>query len=109
MVWQENTRIIVMTTREVEKGRVGQSSTFLTLLFPPQPLFTTMHKIKGLGGGSEGCMCLLPGLTSGVQSLGPTWEKERTDLCNFSSACHTLAVAHRYPCMYPHTDTDTPQ
>lgn len=54
MVWQENTRIIVMTTREVEKGRVGQSSTFLTLLFPPQPLFTTMHKIKGLGGGSKG-------------------------------------------------------
>lgn len=25
MTWQENTRVIVMTTREVEKGRVGPS------------------------------------------------------------------------------------
>lgn len=25
MTWQENTRVIVMTTREVEKGRVGLS------------------------------------------------------------------------------------
>lgn len=33
MVWQENTRVIVMTTREVEKGRVGQSPTFLTPTF----------------------------------------------------------------------------
>lgn len=31
MTWQENTRVIVMTTREVEKGRVGPS------LMPPAP------------------------------------------------------------------------
>lgn len=33
MAWQENTRVIVMTTREVEKGRVGQSPNFLTPTF----------------------------------------------------------------------------
>lgn len=31
MTWQENTRVIVMTTREVEKGRVGPNPS-------PQPL-----------------------------------------------------------------------
>lgn len=36
MVWQENTRIIVMTTREVEKGRV--SCCLQVLELPPFPL-----------------------------------------------------------------------
>lgn len=44
MTWQENSRIIVMTTREVEKGRVGQSTTLLSLQFLFQSLFTTTHK-----------------------------------------------------------------
>lgn len=36
MVWQENTRVIVMTTREVEKGRVSITtlSTLLSFFSP---------------------------------------------------------------------------
>jgi len=34
MVWQEKTRVIVMTTREVEKGRVsGNNKTALVLIY----------------------------------------------------------------------------
>lgn len=36
MVWQENTRVIVMTTREVEKGRVSITEY-------PQPISNSIH------------------------------------------------------------------
>lgn len=39
MAWQENTRVIVMTTREVEKGRVGPSPVLSPHPHPfPSPL-----------------------------------------------------------------------
>lgn len=37
MVWQEKSRIIVMTTREVEKGRVRVSEGLLPCLTPLRP------------------------------------------------------------------------
>lgn len=38
MVHQENTRVIVMTTREVERGRVGAQARVLPLRLPRAPL-----------------------------------------------------------------------
>ncbi|CAO2606548.1 Tyrosine-protein phosphatase non-receptor type 6 [Lemmus lemmus] len=51
MTWQENTRIIVMTTREVEKGRVGQSTTLLSLTFSSSVL--VHHHTQGRLGAGE--------------------------------------------------------
>lgn len=51
MTWQENTRIIVMTTREVEKGRVGQSTTLLSLTFSSSVL--VHHHTQGRSGAGE--------------------------------------------------------
>lgn len=49
MVWQENTRVIVMTTREVEKGRVRPSPTLPPIPTPPpQNLLSTSIKPKKL-------------------------------------------------------------
>lgn len=46
MTWQENTRIIVMTTREVEKGRVGHPLVpHIFFLSPCSPPYT--RKIRG--------------------------------------------------------------
>ena len=42
MVWQEKTTVIVMTTREVEKGRVSDCAA--SRLFQPQ-LIITIHTV----------------------------------------------------------------
>lgn len=60
MTWQENTRVIVMTTREVEKGRVGPSLRPPPIPSPlPQHSLSTVRKPKkfrmpGQMGTSEG-------------------------------------------------------
>lgn len=43
MTWQENTRVIVMTTREVEKGRVGPSPSPSPDPHIPSPVIVVHH------------------------------------------------------------------
>ena len=51
MIWQENSRVVVMTTREVEKGRVGLGPSLPSDPHTPSPvLIVHHHQSKGYQG-----------------------------------------------------------
>lgn len=70
MAWQENTRVIVMTTREVEKGRVGQSPTFLT-----PTLSSLVHYLVHYHTQARSAACEMAQRVKHAccQALGSTW------------------------------------
>lgn len=71
MVWQECSRVIVMTTREVEKGRVSSSSVFaVSVLVPERPLWRPNVTTSSNAPMQNKCVPYWPEL-EGSKEVGP--------------------------------------
>lgn len=96
MAWQENTRVIVMTTREVEKGRVRQNSTFLTLTFSSS-VFAHSVQTQARSGACEMAPTVKRACQQARHHECNPWDPHgRRELyfCKLSSDCQVHTTAH---------------